>query len=97
MEAPPTFTISTRATEDGVMISIKDQGIGIPPEFGEKVFNKFEQVTEVKHHSEGAGLGMPIAKHIIEEGHGGKIWFESPGEGKGTTFIFTVPERRTEA
>jgi two-component system phosphate regulon sensor histidine kinase PhoR len=91
-----TVTITTSAAEDGIKVSVADQGIGIPEEFAEKVFNKFEQVAAVKHHSEGAGLGMSIAKHIIEEGHGGRIWFESPGEGKGTAFIFTIPERRPE-
>jgi PAS domain S-box-containing protein len=95
-DAGKSITITSEAVEDGIRVSIADEGLGIPPEFGSKVFNKFEQVTSVKHHSEGAGLGMPIAKLIIEDGHGGRIWFESPGEGKGTTFKFTLPERRPE-
>ncbi len=92
-----SVTVTTEAVEDGIMVSIADDGIGIPVEFGSKVFNKFEQVASIKHHSEGAGLGMPIAKLIIEDGHKGRIWFDSQGEGKGTTFRFTIPERRLES
>lgn len=86
----------TENVEGGVRVSIADQGAGIDPEDAHKVFEKFEQIEQVDHHSEGAGLGMPIAKQIVEEGHGGKIWFESPGRNQGTVFRFVIPERRRE-
>ncbi|HUT54891.1 MAG TPA: PAS domain-containing sensor histidine kinase [bacterium] len=97
-----SITVTTEEVEGGIRVCIADEGIGIPREFGAKVFNKFEQVASIKHHSEGAGLGMPIAKLIIEDGHKGRIWFESqgeegPGGGQGTTFRFVIPERRPES
>lgn len=89
-------SIKTEAVESGVRVSITDQGIGIDPSDADKVFNKFEQIENIKHHSIGAGLGMSIAKQIIEEGHGGSIWFESEGDGQGAVFKFMVPEKRPE-
>jgi len=88
--------VRTAPTEDGVKVSIADQGIGIARQDAHKVFEKFGQIADVRHHHEGAGLGMPIAKTIVEEGHNGAMWFESGGKDKGTTFIFTLPERRSE-
>ena len=58
------------------------------------MFNKFERIEDVKHHAKGTGFGMPIAKTIIESGHGGKMWVESEGRGKGATFYFVLPKRR---
>ncbi len=95
---PPgkSIHVTTGPVEGGQRVSIRDEGIGIETGQGEKVFQKFGQIMDVKHHSEGAGLGMPIAKLIVEEGHKGKMWFESEGTDKGTTFWFTLPEKREE-
>lgn len=71
-------------------VSVTDTGIGIAPQDLSKVFSKFEQIESIDHHSVGTGLGMPICKQIVEEGHGGRIWVESE-LGKGSTFIFTLP------
>ncbi len=94
--SPPnkSIRIRTQAVEQGVRVSIVDQGPGIDPAQAHKVFERFGQIGDIKHHSGGAGLGMPIARMIVENGHGGKLWFESEGEGKGTTFMLTIPERR---
>ncbi len=73
-----------------VTVAVVDTGIGISPENVDRVFSKFEQVESIDHHSIGTGLGMPICKSIIEEGHGGRIWLESE-VGKGTTFFFRIP------
>ncbi|HOX41068.1 MAG TPA: ATP-binding protein, partial [bacterium] len=54
------------------------------------VFEKFSQVDVLKDEVKGTGLGMHISKKFIEL-HKGKIWFTSPGEGKGTTFFFSLP------
>ena len=86
--------ITAERIEEGVRVSIRDEGIGIEPRDAARIFSKFEQVTDVRHHHDGAGLGMPIAKKIIEEGHGGRIWLESEGRGKGTTFKFILPDKR---
>lgn len=72
-------------------IMVQDDGIGISPENLDKVFSKFEMVEAVKNHTAGTGLGMAITKQIVEEGHGGKIWLESEGEGKGTKVFVRIP------
>ncbi len=75
---------------DGVRISVKDQGIGIPEEMKEKIFNQF---TEAKRRGtageESFGLGLSIAKQIVEA-HGGKIWYEAVTKG-GTIFYIELP------
>ena len=68
-------------------IEIQDTGIGVPSDKLQKIFEEFYQVEGNKHG--GAGLGLAIAKHLVEE-HGGKIWVESQ-IGKGSTFSFTLP------
>jgi signal transduction histidine kinase len=83
------ITISGMRKNNTMQISISDNGIGIKNDDISKVFDKFQQIEDVSHHSEGTGLGMPISKLIIEN-HNGKIWLES--ETKiGTTFYFTLP------
>ncbi len=73
-----------------VTISVSDTGIGISPEHLPHIFGKFYRVdTSATRETEGSGLGLYIAKSIIEL-HGGKIWVKSK-EGKGTTFSFTLP------
>lgn len=89
-------TVSTALVEGGIKITIADEGIGIAPEDADRVFSPFEQIIDVRHHHEGAGLGMSIARRIIQEGHGGKIWFESAGKDLGTSFHVFLPEKRTE-
>lgn len=83
------ITISGKIKNDKAEISISDTGCGMKKEDFDKVFDKFQQIEDVNHHSEGTGLGMPISKLIIEN-HKGKIWFESE-IGKGATFYFTLP------
>ena len=72
---------------------MEDNGIGIPQEFLEKIFNKFIRVT-VSEEGEvtGTGLGLSICRGIIEN-HGGKIWAESEF-GKGSVFYFKLNEYR---
>ncbi len=73
-------------------VSIADNGIGIPDEEKKKVFGRFFRATNaIKQETDGSGLGLYIAKTIIEK-NGGKIWFDSE-VGKGTTFHFTVPTK----
>jgi len=73
-----------------VMVSVEDTGIGISEEEKEKVFTKFFRSQKVvKKETLGTGLGLYLAKNIIER-HGGKIWFKSE-ENRGTTFYFTLP------
>ena len=71
-------------------VAIKDNGIGIPKDQQKNIFNRFFRATNaVKQETDGSGLGLFIAKNIVEQ-NGGAIWFESE-EGKGTSFYFTIP------
>lgn len=71
--------------------SVIDEGIGVPEENREKIFDRFYQEEDVSHHSTpGIGLGLYVAKEILER-HGGKIWCEA-GEPKGSVFRFRIPD-----
>ena len=61
--------------------------MGIEPQHLSKIFGLFDKLDP---HSEGTGIGLAIVKRIIET-HGGKVWVESEGLGKGATFCFTLP------
>ncbi len=75
---------------DRVVVSVKDTGIGIPPEHLDAIFEKFHQVEgSLQRSVSGTGLGLAITKGLVEA-HQGKIWVESE-EGKGSTFTFTLP------
>ncbi|MBN1822774.1 MAG: HAMP domain-containing protein [Endomicrobiales bacterium] len=74
--------------ENGIQATVSDQGEGIPPEYVEKIFTKFQQVAGQRKG--GTGLGLTICKHIVEA-HLGKIWVESK-LGEGSKFIFTLPK-----
>jgi PAS domain-containing protein len=76
--------------EKGVMIAVLDRGWGVPEDERERIFERFFQVEEAVHHSKpGIGLGLYIAREIVEA-HGGKIWCEPRGGG-GSIFRFTLP------
>jgi len=73
-----------------VLLSVKDNGIGIPEEDRHRVFDKFFRTDNAKRmETGGTGLGLYLAKMIVEES-GGEIWFESAGRGKGTTFFVAL-------
>jgi CheY-like chemotaxis protein len=79
---------------DDVQISVQDTGPGISPEDQERIFEEFQQVGQsaLQRH-EGTGLGLALAKKLVEL-HGGRIWVES-AEGAGSTFAFTLPLRHS--
>lgn len=84
--------ISIGAERDGEMVKIfiRDNGIGMTKEQLEHIFEEFCKGDESRHDLASVGLGLSICKKLVEK-HGGKIWAESKGIGKGSTFYFTLP------
>jgi len=84
--------VVTAVAGDEIEVQIQDTGMGIPEKDQSKIFSKFFRSEKVmKVETEGTGLGLFIAKNIVEL-HGGRIWFESV-ENEGTIFHFTIPIR----
>jgi len=86
------ITLRVEEREDAILIRVSDTGIGIKKEDLERVFQPLASI-EKPTYVKGTGLGLSITKSLVEA-HGGKIWAESAGEGKGATFTFTVPKRK---
>lgn len=83
--------ISAEPAEKEVVIHIKDTGQGIPMEQLKYIFNRFYRVDKSRSRvGGGSGIGLTIAKHIVEA-HGGRIWADSSGIDQGSTFSFTLP------
>jgi signal transduction histidine kinase len=74
------------------VVFVRDNGRGIDPRYHHRIFNLFEKLDPT---TEGSGIGLAIVRRIIEV-HGGRVWVESEGEQKGSTFYFTLPNRRDE-
>jgi signal transduction histidine kinase len=83
------ITISTQASPKSFRVGVSDTGKGIPPEAMNHMFEKFYRVPATEHTAAGTGLGLPIAKKIVEA-LGGDMWVESVVD-VGSTFYFTVP------
>ena len=86
-------TLDSAAGEESLCLSVKDNGSGLPVEYHQKVFDKFEQVRLKKNgeRAGSSGLGLAFCK-IAVEAHGGRIWVESEGLGKGCTFRVLLPK-----
>jgi PAS domain S-box-containing protein len=83
--------LRTRKVGDAVQIEVWDTGLGIEEKNRGKIFEKFYQVdSSYTRAAGGIGMGLAIVKEIVEA-HGGKVWVESAGLGKGAKFIFTLP------
>jgi signal transduction histidine kinase len=88
--ANPHIEIGHRSENGQELCFVKDNGIGIEPQYHEKVFGLFERLDDSK---EGTDIGLALVKRIVEL-HGGTVWVESKGAGKGTTFCFTLPSKK---
>jgi len=88
-QSSPVIEIGVRNRGDEPFFFVKDNGVGIDPAYHSKVFGLFEKLDPTV---EGTGIGLALVKRIIET-HGGEIWVESEGLGKGSTFCFTIPEQ----
>lgn len=85
------ITIHTTLTADRIYVSIQDKGLGIPPDEAHRLFRKFSRIQNAQHQQvRGTGLGLLLCKLVIEA-HGGQIWMESEGLGKGSNFSFYLP------
>ena len=81
--------IEGREDKNIITISVKDTGVGMDSDQIQCIFDEFYKVDDSRHELDSSGLGLTITKKIIEK-HGGKIWVESEGKGKGSTFYFTL-------
>jgi PAS domain S-box-containing protein len=84
----PRIEIGWRDAPDEIHLFVRDNGIGIEAEQQEKIFGLFEKLDP---RAQGYGVGLALVKRIIEV-HGGRVWVESEGEGKGSTFWFSLPK-----
>ena len=85
----PAIIIGVRSAGDEAVYYVQDNGIGLAPQYREKIFGLFEKLDPAV---EGTGVGLAIVKRVIEV-HGGRIWVESKGMGHGSTFCFTLPAK----
>jgi len=92
VEGGGKITVDAKLEKNTVTVSIKDTGIGMNEEQVKMVFDEFYKADKYSSEYTSTGLGMSIAKRIIDK-HDGKIWVESKGEGKGSTFYFTLKSK----
>jgi two-component system, chemotaxis family, sensor kinase Cph1 len=86
---PPEIRVEAQRRASDWCFSVRDNGIGIDPKFDKRIFMTFQRL-HTRETYEGTGIGLSVARKIIER-HGGTIWVES-AEGKGSTFFFTLPD-----
>ncbi len=86
----PVVEIGCRSSDGSVVCCVKDNGMGVDPEFHEGIFGLFNQLDP---EAEGSGVGLALVKRIVEL-HGGRIWVESAGAGSGSTFCFSLPQQK---
>ena len=92
-ESGGEISISGKRNNENVIVSILDTGIGMTKDQINHIFDEFYRADSTHHEAESVGLGLSIAKRIVEK-HGGTIWAESPGPGKGSTFHFTLKTQK---
>jgi len=89
-DQPPEIEIGCQAFGDKHAYFVRDHGRGIEPRFHDTIFGLFNKLDP---RSDGTGIGLALVRRILEF-HGGSVWVESDGPGKGATFYFTLPGRK---
>jgi light-regulated signal transduction histidine kinase (bacteriophytochrome) len=90
-QEPPIIHVGAKEEMEEWAISVKDNGIGIDKKFFDHLFIVFQRL-HTRDQYPGTGIGLAVCKKTVER-HGGRIWVESEGEGKGSAFTFTLPKR----
>jgi signal transduction histidine kinase len=89
-------TVSAEDRDDCVRVTVQDTGIGVPASEIPHLFVKFSRGKDINRlHANGTGLGLYVVKNIVDA-HGGRIWIESDGEGKGSRFIIELSKEHRE-
>jgi signal transduction histidine kinase len=83
----PKVGVGVQLVGDETVFYVSDNGMGIDGNYQDRIFRIFDKVDR---DSEGTGIGLSLVKRIIEV-HGGRLWVESAGRGRGSTFRFTLP------
>jgi light-regulated signal transduction histidine kinase (bacteriophytochrome) len=85
---PPRVEVSAAEQNDWCVFSVKDNGIGIDPQFAEQIFGLFKRL-HARDQYPGSGLGLAVCQRVVEQ-YGGRIWLDRSSLGEGSTFCFTV-------
>ncbi len=88
----PRIEITAQLSCEEIQIGVRDNGIGIDPQDSDRLFDVFEKLDR---NTEGAGMGLALAKRIIEV-HGGRVWVESDGPGRGSCFWVALPQEQVQ-
>ena len=84
--------VSARPDHDGIMVQVRDHGIGIPADSFDRIFQIFQRL-HARDQYEGTGIGLAVVRRIVER-HGGRVWVESQ-QGVGSVFHVTLPLAET--
>lgn len=92
-QTEPQIWVGQRRDGEEAVFFVRDNGMGIAPEYQERIFGLFDKLDA---KTDGTGIGLALVKRIVET-HGGRVWVESDGLGKGSAFCFTIPHNLQQA
>ena len=92
-QSDPCIEVGARCDNGETVCYVQDNGLGVEPRFHEKIFGLFDKLDR---NSDGTGVGLALARRIVEV-HGGRVWVESEGKGRGSTFCFTLAPKEDPA